>query len=93
MGRPEVWRTLGPNRGLWAHGVSVRQPRGGGFVPDEGHVIVVTSSVGELEESLDVVSLVSRKHAVLETLGDDGAEGVPFFPRYVWGGVWYGTGL
>ena len=46
----------------------------------------MTSPVGKLEERLDIVSLVSRKHAVLETLGDDGAESVPFFPRYVWWG-------
>ena len=64
---------------------------GGGFVPGEGDVVVVASSVGELEEGLDVVSLVRSGHAVLISLGDDGAECVPLFPCNVRGGE-LGTG-
>jgi len=64
--------------------------RGRRFVSGKGDIVVVTGSVGELEEGLDIVGLVGGRHARVISLGHDVAQRVPLFPRYVRWGRWVG---
>ena len=60
------------------------------FVTYQGQIVIMAGTIGQLEESFDVVGLVGRRHAFLVSVSHYGPQGLAFFPRNV--GRWRRVG-